>query len=583
MDKKRTKKIAKKENLLFDGIENNNNVTSTNNNEHKLTDEQQNIISACSKYNRIKVLAYAGAGKTSTLIAIAKAFPNKSFLYLAFNKAIIEDAKKKFPANTRIVTVHGLAYSFIIKSFKSMKISNLRAKDLLDLGLDIGNRSLSYEFANFIVQVFDAYCYSDFSEINTANIMNIINDDLNLKFDFKKIKEFFSIYQLDIDKNVVDILKQIFDMMMSQKIEMSHNFYLKLFQIRINNYKKFINYDYVLLDEAQDTNDVTLAVFNALNGKKILVGDPYQKIYGFRKAVNGIEKFDADVTLRLTTSFRFNDKIANKANKLLLFFRKETVPIQTMNKTSNVVTTTAYISRTNAKLIEIIKELYMDHKSFNTARSEKEIFKTPLTLAALARNKNIIMRDTDGIYDKFFLKFEGLYEVEEYNKVINDPNIEFSLKLLTKADYTHDTLLKLFNCANQNNKIPSNIVLTTAHSAKGLEWDKVVILDDFPDFVSLFIGHGINSTAHLKNMLLSEDFLAQQVSEEINLFYVAITRAKTELICKSFNKLFIDEFSYFVKNLHESKRKIEELKKKSLESKNKQTSINNLPEFHALF
>jgi superfamily I DNA/RNA helicase len=566
MDKKQTQKITKKEYLLFDDIENNNNVINNNNNEHKLTDEQQNIISACSKYNRIKVLAYAGAGKTSTLIAVTKAFPNKSFLYLAFNKAIIEDAKKKFPANTRIVTVHGLAYSFIIKSFKSIKISNLRAKDLLDLGLDVGSRSLSYEFANFIVQVFDAYCYSDFSEINTANITNIINDDLNLKFDFEKIKKMF-LDKVDVDKIIVDILKQIFDMMMSQEIEMSHNFYLKLFHLRINNYKKFINYDYVLLDEAQDTNDVTLAIFNALNGKKILVGDPYQKIYGFRKAVNGIEKFDADVTLRLTTSFRFNDKIANKANKLLLFFRKETVPIQTINKTSNVITTTAYISRTNAKLIEIIKELYMERKSFNTARSEKEIFKTPLTLAALARNKNIIMRDTDGIYDKFFLKFEGLYEVEEYNKVINDPNIEFSLKLLTKADYTHDTLLRLFNYANQNNKIPSDIVLTTAHSAKGLEWDKVVILDDFPDFVNLFIGHGINSTAHLKNMLLSEDFLAQQVSEELNLFYVAITRAKTKLICESSNESFIEQFSDFVKNLHKSKRKIEELKKKSLKSK----------------
>ena len=525
----------------------------------RLTDEQQNIISACSKYNRIKVLAYAGAGKTSTLIAVTKAFPNKSFLYLAFNKAIVEDAKKKFPTNTKITTVHAFAYSFIAKSFEKMRVANLRAKELLELDPDVRN----YEIANFIVQVFDAYCYSDITNLDMESILQIIYDDLNLRFDYEQLRRSYS----NFARFVVRSLEKLYNMMMFQKIDMSHNFYLKLFQTQIDKYKDLIDYDYVLLDEAQDTNDVTLAIFNALNGKKILVGDTYQKIYGFRKAVNGIEKFDADVTLRLTTSFRFNDKIANKANKLLLFFRKETVPIQTIHKTSNTITTTAYISRTNARLIEIIKKLYMENKSFNTARSEKEIFKTPLTLAALARNKNIIMRDTDGIYDKFFLKFEGLYEVEEYNKVINDPNIEFSLKLLTKADYTHDTLLKLFNCANQNNKIPSNIVLTTAHSAKGLEWDKVVILDDFPDFVNLFIGHGINSTAHLKNMLLSEDFLAQQVSEELNLFYVAITRAKTKLICESSNESFIEQFSYFVKNLHESKRKIEEFKKKSLKSK----------------
>jgi len=194
------------------------------------------------------------------------------------------------------------------------------------------------------------------------------------------------------------------------------------------------------------------------------------------------------------------------------------------------------------------------------------------------------MHDTDGIYDKFFLKFEGLYDVEEYNKVLNDPNIEFSLKLITKADYTHDTLLRLFNCANQNNRIPSNIVLTTAHSAKGLEWDKVIMLDDFPNFVDLFVGCGINSTAHLKKLLENNDFIAQSVSEELNLFYVAITRAKAELICESSNESFIEQFSNFVKNLHESKRKKEEIKKRLLEiKKNKEIFVNYLPEFHASF
>ena len=114
--------------------------------------------------------------------------------------------------------------------------------------------------------------------------------------------------------------------------------------------------------------------------------------------------------------------------------------------------------------------------------------------------------------------------------------------------------------------------------------DKVVILDDFPDFVSLFVGHGINSTAHLKKLLEDNDFTAQSVSEEINLFYVAITRAKTELICESSNESFIEQFSHFVKNLHESKRKKEEIKKRLLEiKKNKEIFVNYLPEFHSSF
>jgi len=64
---------------------------------------------------------------------------------------------------------------------------------------------------------------------------------------------------------------------------MSHNFYLKLFQTQIDKYKDLIDYDYVLLDEAQDTNDVTLAIFNALNGRKYLLETLIKKFMGLEK------------------------------------------------------------------------------------------------------------------------------------------------------------------------------------------------------------------------------------------------------------------------------------------------------------
>ena len=54
----------------------------------------------------------------------------------------------------------------------------------------------------------------------------------------------------------------------------------------------------------------------------------------------------------------------------------------------------------------------------------------------------------------------------------------------------------------------SNIVLTTAHASKGLEWDSVVLMKDFKDLDSV-----------------DEDKLV----EEANLLYVAITRAKYEV------------------------------------------------------
>ncbi|MGO9014691.1 MAG: DEAD/DEAH box helicase family protein [Dissulfurispiraceae bacterium] len=69
-----------------------------------LTLQQRGIIDSVGKDNRIKINAFAGTGKTSTLIEIARAYPGIKFLYLAFNKSIADEAKKKFPRNVDVMT-----------------------------------------------------------------------------------------------------------------------------------------------------------------------------------------------------------------------------------------------------------------------------------------------------------------------------------------------------------------------------------------------------------------------------------------------------------------------------------------------
>ena len=58
-----------------------------------LTDEQKEVIE-CSKHLKqneiLKINAFAGTGKTTTLIEITKANENKKYLYLAFNSSIVK-------------------------------------------------------------------------------------------------------------------------------------------------------------------------------------------------------------------------------------------------------------------------------------------------------------------------------------------------------------------------------------------------------------------------------------------------------------------------------------------------------------
>ena len=60
------------------------------------TQEQQTICEAARDAgSSLKIQAFAGTGKTTTLAAIARSLPQRRFLYLAFNRAAAEEAEKR--------------------------------------------------------------------------------------------------------------------------------------------------------------------------------------------------------------------------------------------------------------------------------------------------------------------------------------------------------------------------------------------------------------------------------------------------------------------------------------------------------
>ncbi|XP_023803109.1 F-box DNA helicase 1-like, partial [Cyanistes caeruleus] len=66
----------------------------------KLTHEQQRILNhKIEPGQTVKIMAFAGTGKTSTLVKYAEKFRELKFLYLAFNRAVVEKGKKVFPRN----------------------------------------------------------------------------------------------------------------------------------------------------------------------------------------------------------------------------------------------------------------------------------------------------------------------------------------------------------------------------------------------------------------------------------------------------------------------------------------------------
>ena len=56
------------------------------------------------------VRAFAGTGKTTTLLEVRQASTGHKFAYLTFNRQVMLEAERKFPANTKALNFHGLAF-----------------------------------------------------------------------------------------------------------------------------------------------------------------------------------------------------------------------------------------------------------------------------------------------------------------------------------------------------------------------------------------------------------------------------------------------------------------------------------------
>lgn len=90
------------------------------------THEQSPIIQ--SKASKILVRAFAGTGKTTTLVGFAKANPTLRILYLCYNSSVEKAAKGKFPRNVMCKTVHNLAHAIYSTQYTHKMTMNWKMK-----------------------------------------------------------------------------------------------------------------------------------------------------------------------------------------------------------------------------------------------------------------------------------------------------------------------------------------------------------------------------------------------------------------------------------------------------------------------
>lgn len=483
----------------------------------KLTDEQ---IAILNSNGNIKINAVAGSGKTTTVIEFAKTKPETCrILYLAFNKSVRLEAQQKFAKNNlrnvRAETAHSLAYKYIVRQngFK-IRAHGYRASDLIDI-LKIGGgdqKHGEYIFANHILKFATYFCNSDVREISNLDYLETITEP--------KAREFVKFHYQMILRGTRAFLSR----MESGKIECTHDFYLKKFQLSDPQ----LPFDYILFDEGQDASAAMLDVFLKQKATKVIVGDAHQQIYGWRHAVNSLAKADYP-TFTLSSSFRFGEGIAKLAEEIIL--RKNHLNSDSQIKVFgkgkiSENQSRAVIARTNLGLLLKAIEMVTDSNKLGKIYFEGNInsYTYADEGASLYDVLNLYNRKNYNIRDSLIKKMSTLSELEDFIEKTEDAQLGMMVEIVKEYGNEIPQIIKKIKekHIDSDDKSEAEIIFSTVHRCKGMEYGTVQIVNDF-------------LTEEQVKKLKQEDKIRNQakLNEEINLLYVAVTRAK--------NRLFIPE------------------------------------------
>ncbi|EJF06407.1 hypothetical protein ThvES_00015120 [Thiovulum sp. ES] len=486
----------------------------------KLTKEQEDILNSAKNMDVGDILivnALAGCAKTTTLEMIARDNPTSSFLYLAFNRAIVEDAKARFPENTKATTLHGLARGY--EGRKEIKNLNL---DLISkiISKDIKSKEDYFQVFNSL-KVYEKFTNSHYSLLELdqleANIKQEMMDDLSKN---PKIKNGQKNWVIEQRTKMIPKIPEIHQYILDSDFTIFGTF-LKEFVDSADS--RTFNYDYIVLDESQDISKLLakfiISISKSKKYKIIVVGDNNQKIYGFLGNINLSDVLEhiyeeRVIKKNLTESFRFkkssemevlsnsilnlrDEKIIGSRktegkNKKEAFISRNTFPLLTMAiyqiKAKKDYLLLGDIDNFNKKEIRDIYSLYLHTKRIQKHISNFSNLKVEKQIDELFKNRDLEpfpKIETKSLQPfSSFLELHNFAEKRAINELLNNVYIALfidthsnNMSQINNIEHSVVNLVdQFFDIIHKHSNPSSNTIISTIHKTKGLEFDRVTIL-----------------------------------------------------------------------------------------------------------
>lgn len=434
------------------------------------TPEQQTAVDAFTQGGTVVMVAGAGAGKTSTLQLIAERAQTQGrrVLYIAYNKAIATEAKGRFPRNTTCSTAHAIAFGAGGKYWAHrLRYPRQNARQtaeilgittVLALGSDVTPIAPT-QVARLALSTVKAFCATAAAQIGPEHVPAYPGYDKPAQ-------------AAALAAAIVPLAERAWaDIALKDgKLKYQHDYYFKRWQLSAPR----LDYDVILLDEAQDADPVLAAVFKAqgAHAQLVLVGDRNQAIYGWRGCVDIMGDFPGSTTVQLTKSFRFGPAIATEANRWLALLDSDLRMVGHDPITSTIAPMTdpdVIICRSNAGAVTELLRAHEDGRKAALVGGGQDVKR--LAEAAL----ELQTRGSTGHPElAMFVSWQQVCDYVDQGD-LGSEDLKVAVELI--KDHGAPTVIAAIERLVEERD--ADVTITTAHKSKGREWDRVRVAGDF--------------------------------------------------------------------------------------------------------
>lgn len=459
---------------------------------HPPTPEQQKAMELFVTGAPLVVKAGAGTGKTTTLAMCARTTPRAGF-YVAFNKAIALDAEQAMPNTVQCRTMHSVAMAAVrstlggpllldrlqsarMAPFKMAKLLRLRPVSV-EVPQAVGGRKTKVLQpgwqASHVMRAIRVFCQSGAPEPDVVHFPYVDGIDAPGRNGGRTYNNNDA-----VAKELVPALHRAWDDLTNPRGELrfTHDVYLKMWQLAGGR----IPADFIFFDEAQDANGVMVAALLHQSAQLVWVGDDQQQIYEWRGAINAMDLVPDEVPRTwLTQSWRFGTEVADLANLVLDQLDADLRLSGTPSIPSVVAArvgagpTRAVLCRSNAAAVQNVLNYQSNGMAPHLVGGSDDI-------VHFARAADQLQTEGRTTHPELCC-FDSWREVQDY--VDNDPHgAELKMMVGLVDKYGPDIIIEALDGLGSERE--ADVIISTAHKAKGREWPSVRIASDFeaPEF-----------------------------------------------------------------------------------------------------